>query len=184
MLRSVEASAEALDTAASLLLIFSDRAPSATRGELGSIARALSPFDYPLELPSYINSEWPPVEQLMEVADRAIDEQSWGSDQQIDAANAFAAMLERLNPETFNESSEYADWCLKATSQEMVTRGFELALPFLPDDAADALRLWRMRQNLLSREDATILLNQELHTEGKTPCAETCDYLQRIAEGN
>lgn len=184
MERTVIASQGALDCAATLLRSFSDRAPSSHRGELERIASALEPFDYPLQYPAFISASWPLIDQLTELADRIIPEEAYGSEEQIDASNAFAAVLERFNPQTFNESSDYAAWCLKATSLEMVQRAFVLLEPWISDAEKRDLRLWRMRQRLLTREDAALLLQEELHTEGKTPCKETCDDLQRIAEGN
>lgn len=53
---------------------------------------------------------------------RPIDDSDWGSDRQIEAENRFHEALKRV----LGETPEYDDWCLKATSVEIIDEGLRM----------------------------------------------------------
>lgn len=59
---------------------------------------------------------------------RAIDEDDWSTDRQIDAENALFASLEADGLDV-GEGSKFADWCLHATSDEMIDAAHRMWAP-------------------------------------------------------
>ena len=58
-------------------------------------------------------------------AARPINHEDWGSERQIEAQNAFFQEIEKLLPSAEFEALE--NYCLKATTDEMIDRALELA---------------------------------------------------------
>jgi len=65
------------------------------------------------------------LEQLAADA-RPIDETDWGSERQIDAENLFFDECRRHRPTTFDDAGDFADWCLKATTDERIDEAMRL----------------------------------------------------------
>lgn len=57
---------------------------------------------------------------------RAVNEDDWGTERQIDAENRFFDECRRLRPSTFGDSGDFADWCLKATTDERIDEAMRL----------------------------------------------------------
>ena len=62
--------------------------------------------------------------QLAELA-LPVDDAEWGSDRQVNAANDFGAALYSVLSE--DDFSDFENYALKATTEEMVNYGLELA---------------------------------------------------------
>lgn len=57
---------------------------------------------------------------------RPLDDEDWGSDRQIESENAFFDACEGAFPELFDEGSAFADFALKATSEERIDEALRL----------------------------------------------------------
>lgn len=57
---------------------------------------------------------------------RPLNDQDWGSERQIEAENAFFTACEEAYPHLFHEGSEFSEWALKATSEEMIDHALTL----------------------------------------------------------
>lgn len=57
---------------------------------------------------------------------RPVDDEDEGSERQIDAQNLLFEVLEHLEPRTFADDSDFAFWCLKATTEEIIDEGLRL----------------------------------------------------------
>ena len=57
---------------------------------------------------------------------RPLNDDDWGSERQIDAENAFFAACEEAYPHLFHEDSEFSQWALKATTEEMIDHALTL----------------------------------------------------------
>lgn len=75
-------------------------------------------------------SAHPNEEKLARLAELANDakplnDDEWGSDRQIDAQNTFCDVVESLvSAEAF---AEYEDYCMKATTDELIAEGLRIA---------------------------------------------------------
>lgn len=65
------------------------------------------------------------MEQLAAEA-RSIDDDDWGSERQVDAENRFFDECRRHRPATFDDAGDFADWCLKATTDERIDEAMRL----------------------------------------------------------
>lgn len=57
---------------------------------------------------------------------RVMEGEEWDSDRVIAAGNEFFEVAKAYWPETFDDCSDFAVWCLKATSDEMVDEALHL----------------------------------------------------------
>ncbi|WP_264048953.1 hypothetical protein [Methylobacterium flocculans] len=57
---------------------------------------------------------------------RPLDDDDWGSDRQIEAENAFFGACEEEFSNLFDEDSAFADFALKATSEERIDKALRL----------------------------------------------------------
>jgi hypothetical protein len=79
-------------------------------------------------------SDMPTYRDLGEDA-RPQSEEDWGTERQIDAINLFHQRLQHRWPSEFDEESgyatgrEYADYCLKATDDEMIEEAYRILGP-------------------------------------------------------
>lgn len=64
------------------------------------------------------------VMETMAADAKPTSDDDWGSERQIDAENAFMNRLEFLMPA--DEWETFGQWCLKATSEEMIDAGLAL----------------------------------------------------------
>lgn len=65
------------------------------------------------------------LEQLAAAA-RPLAEEDWDSERQIDAENRFFDECRRRRPATFGDDGDFADWCLKATTDERIDEAMRL----------------------------------------------------------
>lgn len=57
---------------------------------------------------------------------RPFDDDEWGSQRQVDAENRFFDECRRRRPATFDETGDFSDWCLKATTEERIDEALRL----------------------------------------------------------
>lgn len=86
----------------------------------------------------------PTLEELEALATKArpINEDDWGTERQVEAENEFFDVCRKLDPATFDTDggSDFAEFCLKATTGEMLDEAMKLVRRHFDTAATPGLR--------------------------------------------